>query len=356
MNFCKKHKRTAKGLWLPVLLLCCLLTGGCGAAVKEDATDNRKVQDSSKTADSVETAAYDMKIAAMKGPTAIGMVKMIEDNKSGAAINHYEFTIAGTADEFTAQLVKGDIQIAAIPCNLAANLYNKSEGKIQVLAVNTLGVLYFVENGNSINSVADLKGKTIYATGKGTTPEYTLRYLLKKAGIDPDKEVNIEFKSEAAEVAAILNSGAQKDIVAMLPQPYVTSVMMNNDKIRIALDVTKEWEKLTGGNSTVVTGVVVVNTQYAKENPKAVASFVKDYKASVEFVNSNVEEAARLVESAGIFKEAVARTAIPYCNITFISGDEMKEKVNAYLRVLFDENPASVGGAMPAGDFWYLSR
>lgn len=356
MDFCRKDKRMSKGLWLPILLLCCLLAGGCGAAVRQDATDNGKVQDSSKTADNVETVAYDMKIAAMKGPTAIGMVKMIEDNKSDAAINHYEFTIAGTADEFTAQLVKGDIQIAAIPCNLAANLYNKSEGKIQVLAVNTLGVLYFVENGDSINSVADLKGKTIYATGKGTTPEYTLRYLLKKAGIDPDKEVNIEFKSEAAEVAAILNAGAQKDIVAMLPQPYVTSVMMNNEKIRIALDVTEEWEKLTGGNSTVVTGVVVVNTQYAKENPEAVASFVKDYRASVEFVNSNVDEAAKLVESAGIFKEAVASAAIPYCNITFISGDEMKEKVNAYLRVLFDENPASIGGAMPAGDFWYLSR
>ncbi len=318
---------------------------GCGSG-KQEAEQ--------QTTPETSTVAYEkqnIEVAALKGPTAIGMVQIMDNAKKGEAGNNYNFHIEAAADAFTADLIKGDIQIAALPCNAAATLYNKSNGKIQILGINTLGVLSILDTGDSVQSVADLKGKTIYATGKGTTPEYTLRYLLKSAGIDPDTDVTIEFKSEGAEVAAVL-AQSETEAVAMLPQPYVTTVLMQNQKARIALDVTREWEKLAGKDSTVVTGVVVVNTEYYKNHKDAVDVFAKEYAQSVSYVNANVDAAAELVESFDIFKAAVAKKAIPNCNITFIQGSEMKTKVNNYLKVLFDANPNAVGGSLPDDAFY----
>ena len=292
----------------------------------------------------------EISIAALKGPTAIGMVQLMEEAEQGNTANTYSFTIAGAADELTAGISNGDIQIAAIPCNLAATLYAKTNGAITLAGINTLGVLYIVETGDSIQTVTDLKGKTIYSTGKGTTPEYTLRQLLLSAGIDPDTDVTIEFKSEATEVAALLSES--DNAVAMLPQPYVTTVMMNNDKVRIALDITKEWEALHN-DSTVVTGVVVVNTEFLKENKEAVDAFLEEYRTSAAYAVNQVEESAVLVEKFGIFKAAVAKKAIPYCNIVLIEGEEMQKKVEAYLSVLYEQNPKTIGGAMPNDDFYY---
>ncbi len=293
----------------------------------------------------------EISIAALRGPTAIGMVKVMEDAANGTTANHYNFTIAGAADEITASLLNGSIQIAAVPANLASVLYNRSQGGIRVAAINTLGVLYILETGDTIQSVADLEGKTIYSTGAGTTPEYTLRYLLSAYGIDPDQDVTIEYKSEATEVAAILSEA--EDAAAMLPQPYVTTVMMNNDRVRIALDVTEEWEAVSENGSSVVTGVVAVNSAFLEENPEAVDAFLEEYEASTAFVNDSVEEAAALVESFDIFTAAVAEQAIPYCNVTFLRGDEMREKLSGYLQTLYDQNADSVGGAMPEDDFYY---
>lgn len=290
----------------------------------------------------------DVNIAAMKGPTALGMLKLMNDAEKGETANNYNFTIAGAADEITASVIKGDIPIAAVPCNLASVLYNKSQGGITMLGINTLGVLYIVETGDTIKTVEDLVGKTIYSTGKGTTPEYTLNWLLKSAGIEDT--VTIEYKSEATEVAAILSQ--TPNAVAMLPQPYVTTVLSNNEHARIALDVTKEWEALNEG-STVVTGVVIANTAFLKENPDVVNAFMEEYAVSAAYTTENVEEAAALSEKFDIFKIPVARKAIPYCNIVLIEGEEMKAKATAYLQVLFDQNPASVGGAMPKDDFFY---
>lgn len=324
---------------------------GCGSS-SDTAVKTSETNQENTTA-AVEYVKQDIEVAALKGPTAIGMVKIMDDAKNGNAENNYNFHIEATADAFTSQLIKGDIQIAALPCNAAATLYNKSNGKIQVLGINTLGVLYILDTGSSVQNVSDLKGKTIYSTGKGTTPEYTLRYLLKSAGIDPDNDVNIEFKSEASEVAAVMTQSGE-EVVAMLPQPYVTTVLANNANARVALDVTKEWEKLAGSDSTVVTGVVVVNTDYYKNNKQAVDKFVEEYKKSVDYVNSNVDAAAQLVEDFDIFKAAVAKKAIPACNITFINGSQMKTKINSYLKVLFDENGASVGGKLPDDGFYVL--
>lgn len=303
----------------------------------------------------LEYVAKDIKVAAMKGPTGMGMVKLMQDAKDGKTANNYEFTLAGGADAFTASLVKGDIQLAAVPCNVASTLYNKSGGKIKVVGINTLGVLYIMETQstkNPLQSVADLKGRTIYLTGKGTTPEYTLRHLLKSAGLDPDKDVKMEFKSEATEVVAAMQLSSNNTVVCMLPQPYATTVTMNDGMMQVALDVTKEWEKLNGTDSTVVTGVLVANAEYYNNNKAAVEKFMEEYKASVDYVNAHVNEAAQLVEDFGIIKAAVAKKAIPQCNITLVEGNDMKTKVVNYLKVLYDENPAAVGGAMPDAGFY----
>ncbi|MBR2408860.1 MAG: ABC transporter substrate-binding protein [Lachnospiraceae bacterium] len=292
----------------------------------------------------------DVAIGALKGPTALGMLKMMEDAEAGTAANNYKFTIAGAADEITASIIKGDIPIAAVPCNLASVLYNKSKGGVTMLGINTLGVLYIVETGETVQTVEDLRGKTIYSTGKGTTPEYTLNQLLKSAGMEPGKDVTVEYKSEATEVATILSQA--ENAVAMLPQPYVTTVLNSNEKARIALDVAKEWETLNPG-TTVVTGVVVANTKYLTENPDVVNAFMDEYVVSAAYTVEQVEEAAALAEKFDIFKAAIAKKAIPYCNIVLMEGNEMQEKAAAYLQVLFEQNPSSVGGALPEESFYY---
>ncbi len=293
-----------------------------------------------------------IRIAALKGPTAIGMVKLMEDAAAETTANEYQFTIAGMADEVSTGLVKGDFDIAAVPCNLASVLYNKTKGQITLAGINTLGVLYVIETGNQINTVEDLKGKTIYSTGKGTTPQYTLNYLLSAHGINPEKDVTIEYKTEATEVAAVLSESA--NAVAMLPQPYVTTVLMNNDKARIALDVAKEWEAVSTDGSSVVTGVVVVNSDFLKEHKDAVDAFLQEYTASTAYVNENNDAASALVEKYDIFKAAVIKKALPYCNITMIQGEDMKAKVSGYLTALYNQNPEAVGGALPGDDFYYM--
>lgn len=379
----KERKRENMKKWIAIVLMAVMLMGlvtACGgtngagdseptptAAVQQDMNEGEQGpsvtepaqpdegKEDTKDEEPVITQApalkTDISVAVMKGPTAIGMVKLMEENEAGNAANNYSFTVAGTADEIAPKLIKGELQMAAVPCNLASVLYNKTEGKISMLAINTLGVLYIVETGDSIQSVADLKGKTIFSTGKGTTPEYTLRYLLSAAGIDPDKDVTIEFKSEATEIAALLADA--DDAIAMLPQPYVTTVMMNNDKVRIALDVTKEWENLTNGESSVVTGVIVAQKSFVEENKAAVDAFLNEYAESTLYANEQTEAAAELVEKYGIFKAAVAKKAIPYCNIVCVQGDEMETKAGAYLNTLFEQAPNAVGGKLPATDFFY---
>lgn len=295
----------------------------------------------------------DINIAVMTGPTAIGLVKVMKDNEDNAADNNYNFQVFGEATEISTGLVKGELDVACVPCNLASVLYNKTEGSIVVAGINTLGVLYIVETGDTIHSVSDLAGKTIYTTGQGTTPEYTLRYILSGNGINPDSDVTIEFKSEAAEVVSALSENP--DAIAMLPQPYVTVAMNNNDALHIALDITEEWEKLDS-DSTVITGVVVARKEWADAHSDAFNEFLSEYPESAAFTNDNIEEAAELIEHFGIFKASIAKKAIPYCNVTFISGDEMKSKISSYLNVLYEQNPASVGGALPGDDFYYMTE
>ena len=348
---------------LVALMISALALTACSAKSTEPAKENTTTEATATIAPTLEpdkeatptvepVIKKDLRIAALKGPTAIGMVKVMEDAAAGATANNYNFTIAGAADEISVGLVKGDFDIAAVPCNLAAVLYNKTEGKIKVAGINTLGVLYIVQTGDSVKTVKDLKGKTIYSTGLGTTPQYTLNYLLAANGIDPEKDITIEYKTEATEVAAMLSEA--DDAIAMLPQPYVTTVMMNNDKVKVALDVAKEWEAISKDGSSVVTGVVVVRTEFLENNKEAFDAFLTEYTASAAFVNEKVDEASALVEKFDIFKAGVMKKAMPYCNITMLRGEDMKTKVNGYLTALYNQNPKAVGGALPSDEFYYL--
>ncbi len=297
-----------------------------------------------------------MRIAALKGPTAMGLVQMMDAAQNGdLADAGYEFSIAASADVVTPLLVQGETDIASVPANLASVLYNNTKGGIEVLAVNTLGVLYVVDTSGSVKSVEDLKGKTIYASGKGATPEYALDYILRGNGLDPETDVSLEWKSEHAECLAALL--ADPEGIAMLPQPFVTTAQMKNDQIQVVLDLTEEWDKLQEGEedpSGLITGVTVVRKAFAEEHPEAVNAFLSSYAESAAFANEHVEEAAKLIGSYEIVPEEVAVKALPFCNITLITGDEMKEKLSGYLSVLYEQNPASVGGTLPADDFYYV--
>ncbi len=334
-------------------------------AAKEDASDEETAgadvttavaeDDTAAAGTEGDTAGGEtIRVGALKGPTAMGMVKLMDDAEAGNTANQYEFTIAAAIDEITPKIVQGQFDIAAMPANVSSVLYNNTDGAVSVLAVNTLGVIYIVETGESVQSAADLKGKTIYASGKGATPEYALNYVLKQNGIDPEKDVTIEYKSEHAECAAALAEA--ENGIAMLPQPFVTTAQVKNDKIRIALDMTEEWEKVQTGEdkSALITGVVVVRNEFLQAHPEAVAAFMDEYKASTEYVTANVEEAAALIEKYDIVPAAVAQKALPYCNITFIEGQDMKTQLGGYLNTLFEQNADAVGGTLPDEGFYYL--
>ena len=341
---------------LCVLSLSAALLAGCSTA--GDAGTSETPGSSSAPSDVTETAdPIDVNVMALKGPTAMGMVQFMNEADSGAvADNNYHFNITAATDEVSAALAQGTTDIAAVPANLASVLYNNTEGGVQVLAINTLGVLYIVESGDTVNSVEDLRGKTIYASGKGSTPEYALNYVLTQNGIDPSADVTIEWKSEQAECLSALM--AEENAIAMLPQPFVTTAQAQSENLRVALDLTEEWDALQADSdtpSTLVTGVVVARAAFVEEHPEVVSAFLDHYQDSVEYVNANVEDAAQLVGQYDIVTAEVAQKAIPECNIVFIEGAEMKEKLSGYLSVLFEQNAQSVGGALP-DDAFYFSR
>ncbi|MEI3363749.1 MAG: ABC transporter substrate-binding protein [Oscillospiraceae bacterium] len=273
------------------------------------------------------SAPVDVNVMALKGPTAMGMVEFMSQADTGELTdNNYHFSITAVTDEVSAALAQGTTDLAAVPANLASVLYNNTEGGVQVWAINTLGVLYIVESGDTVHSVEDLRGKTIYASGRGNTPEYALNYVLTQNGIDPASDVTIEWKSEQAECLSALM--AEENTIAMLPQPFVTTAQTKSENIRVALDRTEEWDEIQAESdapSTLVTGVVVGRTEFVAEHPEAVSAFLEHYRASVEYVNANVDEAAQLVGQYAIVAAEVAQKALPECNIVFIEGVEMKD-------------------------------
>lgn len=368
---------------LITMLVCTIMLAGCGskqnsadkensllksAELAEDGTEDEAEPEESKlekkvelekeglesqnpTAEEENSETTTIRVASLKGPTSMGLVKLRKEAEEEVTKNQYEFQMYTAADEIVPLLVKGEIDIAAIPANLAAVLFQKTEGKIKALNINTLGVLYLVENGNQITSFSDLKGKTVYMTGKGTTPEYAFRYLMKANGLN-EEDVTIEFKSEAAEVANVLST--QENTIAVLPQPFVTVALSQNETLNIKLDFTEEWNRVSDKNgSSLVTGVTIVRSEFLEENKEAVRTFLQEQAASVDYVTQDIEGAANLVEYYDIIKAPIAKKAIPYCNITCITGEEMETQLSGYLNALYEENKESVGGTLPDETFYY---
>lgn len=331
----KKVMRKVTAVALSFAMLGALLTG-CGSGKAEE-----KVT---------------VKVGALKGATTLGLLPLEDKAANGEAGENYEFSMMTAADELLPMMIKGELDIALLPSNVASILYQKTNGGVTVIDINTLGVLYMVSGDSSVTGVEDLAGRTIYLTGKGTTPDYVLHYILSGNGMDADSDCTLEYKSEATEVAALL--AENPDAIGLLPQPFVTAACAQNDALSVILDMNAEWEKLQGEDgSRLVTGVTVVRNEFLQEHENAVAAFMEEHQASAQSMNSDVENGAKLAAASEIIaKEPIALKAIPKCNITYIDGADMKQALSGYLEVLYEQNPESIGGALPGDDFYYVPQ
>ena len=333
-------------------------TEDTSADTTEDTAADTSADTAEDTAGQTTPTVYDVNFAVLTGPTGVGAVSLMEKNDAGETLNRY--TVSAVADNSQIQngLINGDYDIAAVATNVASALYNKTQGQVQVVAINTLGVLYILERGDTVHAVADLKGKTVYSPGQGANPEYALRYILTQNGLtvstptEEVKDADVQLVFEDASVIQTKMAAGEIDL-CMLPVPAATAVLIQNQDVRSALDMTKEWDALqTGGQLTM--GCVAVRTAFAQEHPEAVKQFLTDYESSISAVKADVEHAAALCEQYGIVpKAAIAKRAIPDCSLTFIAGADVRATLEPYYQVLFDANPASIGGAMPDDAFYW---
>lgn len=345
--------KNLKKRWITGCLLLSLLAGvlpGCGreentASSETETAETTEIQEENQEESQPESQDVTVRVGALKGPTSMGLVFLMDQQEES-----YEFTMVTAADELLTQMVQGELDVALIPANTAAVLYQKTEGEIAAVDINTLGVLYVVTGDETIDSMEKLAGKTVYLTGKGTTPDYALQYLLNAYGVN---DVTLEYKSEAAEVAAVLQNDPQA--IGVLPQPFATVACAQNENLKITMDLTQVWdEKQDEGESRLVTGVTVMTKDFLEEYPDQAEQFLKDHEESAAQINEDPDTGAALVAEAGIVeKEAIAKQAIPYCNITCITGEEMKTALEGYLETLYELNPESTGGAMPGEDFYF---
>lgn len=366
----KKKTRFTKTLALALTLgLLCSGLAGCGQARNSEsvaeslATESAQTESTvadvtaeSTTASAEETSQNTdgtvVRVASLKGPTSLGLLFLMDKANKGETANTYEFQMATGADEILPLMVKGDLDIALIPANVASILYHKTQGGVEVIDINTLGVLYMVSGEDGLTDFMDLKGKTIYLTGKGTTPDYVLQYLLNANGMSVD-DVTLEYKSEATEVASVL--AEDPTAIGLLPQPFVTAACMQNDALKVIFDLNEEWNKVQGASgSSMVTGVTVVRKEFLEENEEAVKAFMEEHKASAEAINADPATGAALaVEAQIVAKEPIAQKAIPDCNITYMDKADMKQALSGYLDVLFHQDSLSIGGGLPESDFYY---
>lgn len=284
-----------------------------------------------------------LRVASLKGPTSMGLAPLITDENE-----HYQFDMYTAADEIVPLIVKGEVDAALIPANLAATLYQKTKGQVAVLNVNTLGVLEVI-SASDVADLTALKGKTIYMTGKGTTPESALRYLVQKSGMQWE-DLNVSFKTEATEVVAALK--ADPTAAAVLPQPFATVATQQIDNMRIQFSLTDLWRNLSDDDSELVTGVTLVRKDFAEAHAAALAQFQLDSAESVAYVNSHPAQAAEQIGALDIVKAGVAKLAIPRCNLVSMTGMEMRTALGGYLNALYDYDPNLIGGALPEMDFY----
>lgn len=369
----KKRNQKLAAIGMTLVLMCTALTG-CGSAQTKTGAQSpetnvtteaaatgteenvakeasKATEEKGKISEITKTGAM-VRVGSLKGPTSMGLLFMMEDAEAGETANEYTFQMATAADEILPLMVKGELDIALLPANVASVLYHKTEGQITVIDINTLGVLYMVSGDTSLQKISDLKGKTIYLTGKGTTPDYCLQYVLTQNGMSREDCV-IEYKSEATEVAAIL--AENPDAVGLLPQPFATVACAQNESLSVVFDMNEEWDKLQGeAGSSMVTGVTVVRNAFLEENKTAVEAFMAEHAESAKAINGDVQTGAALAVKADIIaKEPIAQKAIPKCNITYMDGAEMKQALSGYLEVLFEQSPEAVGGTLPEEDFYF---
>jgi len=352
--------------WMAMATAAVLAIGtlaGCAQGEKKaDTTAASSAESSAKESGSESTAAASaaesktdadtaLHVGALKGPTAMGLAALMQESQDGKSEGSYQFTVAAQPDEIAAKIVSGDLDIALLPANMAAALYNKTEGKIAVLNINTLGVLYCVTGDENIHSVKDLAGKTVLTTGQGATPEYVLRYLLQENGVT---DCTLEFKSEPTEIASAL--AADPAAIAVLPQPFVTVAEAKNEQLKTAFSLTDAWDSLNNG-SRLVTGVTVVRKDVLESRPAEVANFVTEQERSAATAVQDPETAAKAVVAFGILEnEGSAKKALPACNITNLDGAEMKQALSGYLQVLYSADPKAVGGKLPDDAFYVVAE
>ena len=313
----------------------------CGGNKQPTPTDNTPVE------------PVDMNVYVLSGPTGIGAVNLRAKAEAGEKLaNNYHVTMTGANDEVVAAVSNGQADVACVATNLASVLYNKTQGGVKVLAVNTLGVLSILTNGTELHAISDLQGKTVYSPGQGANPEYILRYVLQGNGLDPDADLTVRFVGEGSELLSVWES--ERDAVIMAPQPVATALLAQNENASKAFDMTEEWDKVAGGESKLMMGCVIVRTAFLEEHPQAVEGFLTDYAASIEAAQTDLEGTAALCEQYGIIAKApLAVKAIPQCGLTYVAGAEMKEQLTGYLTVMFGADPKSVGGQLPGDDFFY---
>ena len=321
---------------LLVIACACGIFAGC---VKEEEYNN---------AGNGDYQAVDINVGALVGPTGMGMSKLMSDSDKKLTANNYDFELFSAPTDLTGLVINGEVDIAALPTNLAATLYNKTKGNVKLLALNTLGVLYVLEKGNTINSINDLAGKKIYSSGLASTPQYALDYVLKQKNINCE----VEYFATHAELATQALSG-NADII-LIPEPQVSTILSKNSDFRIAIDFNAAWDEATNNSALFSMGCLVVNKKFADEHPEAVDKFLEEYTASVNYVNNNPHDASAIIaEYKIVASQSIAETASPNCKMVTITGDEMKNKTTGYLQILFDSDPKSVGGALPGEDFYY---
>lgn len=321
------------------------------AACTDTTVNEEPSTDSESIIEEAESTASDtdvINVSLLKGPTGMGGAYMWEKSDNGETTNNYNITLDTDATTVGPKLIKGEYDIAAVPTNLAASLYQKSEGKVKVIAVNTLGVLYIVTKDGAVSSVEDLRGKTILASGQGTIAEYALNYVLESNNLTIGTDVTIEFSTEHAESVTKAIAGGYDAV--LLPEPFVSQIITKDASFSVAVNITEEWEKT--GECTLAMGCIAVNAKFYEENKEAVNAFLADYNESVNYVNANIDDAAALIEKHDIMPAAVAKKAIPNANIVCYTGAEMKQALSSCYNVLFNQNAKIIGGQMPGDDFY----
>ena len=338
-----------KTSFLLVVLFVLIFTAGCNNGPAETPTPDENAEETPMPEEPADVKPVNVTIAGLKGPTSIGMIKMIDEKALKSDKYNVEYIQESAPDSLTGKIINGDIQISSVPINLASVLYNKTQGKVQLLAVNTIGNLYIVGT-EDISSVSQLEGKTLGMSAKGSTPDFAMNYILKQAGLEGKTELNY-----ALDHATLAQSVIAEDTrVALLPQPFVTQTTLKNPNVKMLIDLNEAWNDATGGKSELFTGCIIINKEFAENNPEFVDEFLKQYENSVNWVLENQKEASVLTAKHEIMPDAVlVEKALPYCGITFRKAAEAKESLNNFYQILFDSNPASVGGRMPDDEFYF---